>query len=110
MTGPAQAVPPIATPGANSPMPTQPAQPAAVGGCANTLPPGALSVEPAAAKKSARKKIAKVLPKKGKGKRAAAAAAPEPEQEPWPSGVSEQNQDQTGQPAQGAWPSGISEK
>jgi vanadium chloroperoxidase len=117
MTPPAAAVPPIITPAANSPMPTAPAQPASVGGCANTLPPGTLIAAAAAepskagkAKGAVKKGVAKVLGKKGTGEDAAPAEAPQQDQEPWPSGISQQDEDQSGSVQPGAWPSGISEK
>ncbi|HYI12780.1 MAG TPA: hypothetical protein VEK57_27265 [Thermoanaerobaculia bacterium] len=84
----ASAVPPIITPAANSPLPTSPAQPANVGGCANTQTAAlTLEEEPEA------------------GTDAATTV-----QSPFPSGISKQDQDQSSTPAQGAWPSGISEK
>jgi hypothetical protein len=120
MTPATAALPPIITPPANSPMPTAPAQPASVGGCANTLPPGTLSTPGAApaaksskagkAKGAAKKGVAKVLGTKAATKNAVGAEAPEQQQEPWPSGIAEQDQDQTGSVQAGAWPSGISEK
>lgn len=117
MTPAAAAIPPIITPPANSPMPTAPAQPASVGGCANTLLPG-MRIAPGAAparsskagkvKGAAKKGVAKVLGKKGAGRNAVAAETAAQDQEPWPSGIDEQ--DQTGSVQAGAWPSGISEK
>lgn len=113
------AVPPIITPPPESPMPSWTRQPASVGGCANTVPVLAAAQTEAEGKESAKKGAAKGTGKKGaaKGskKKAAAkgAAAPETtqtEQETWPSGVSEQDQDQPGSQGQGAWPSGVSEK
>jgi vanadium chloroperoxidase len=107
------AVPPIITPAPNSPMPTVPTQPASVGGCANTLPPGALiaPAQQAAATKSSKKSAAKKgAAKKGAAKGSTPPEAPELDQAAWPSGISEQDQDQPGAPVQGAWPSGISEK
>ena len=118
MTPNAVAVPPIPIV-PNAPMPTVPSQPASAGGCANTFPPGTLIAAAATAtgksgkagkaKGAAKKAAAKVLGKKGAGKAAIAAEAPAQDQEPWPSGISEQDQEQPGS-GQGAWPSGISEK
>jgi len=118
MTPPAPsnvAAPPIITPPMPSPMPTGPTQPASVGRCANTLPPGTLVVPAASgkstktgkAKGAAKKGVAEVLGKKGAGKAAAAAETAAQDQEPWPSGIAEENE---GGSVQGAWPSGISEK
>ncbi|HEX8653254.1 MAG TPA: hypothetical protein VF708_20740 [Pyrinomonadaceae bacterium] len=115
------ALPPIITPPPNSPMPVAPAQPASVGGCVNTLPPGTLTApiqpEPAtksskkgAAKGSAKKGAAKGGAKQGAAKGTAPPEAPAQDQDAWPSGISEQDEDQPGSQVQGAWPSGISEK
>ncbi|HYG79165.1 MAG TPA: vanadium-dependent haloperoxidase, partial [Pyrinomonadaceae bacterium] len=116
------APPPITTPPPESPMPAWVRQPASVGGCANTLPPGAWKAEdePSAATRSSKKGAAKGSAKKGAAKKGAAKKgaakgstapeAPEQEQAAWPSGISEQDQEQLGAQVQGAWPSGISEK
>ena len=120
----ASAVPPIITPAPNSPMPALPAQPASVGGCANPQPTLAAAAAPsddsAAAgstsgrvKGSAKKAVAKVLGKKetSEEETATGAAAPAANvQGSWPSGISEQDQDQPSYTGQGAWPSGICEK
>jgi hypothetical protein len=117
------AVPPIITPAFNSPMPVRPRQPASVQGCANTLPalagpePEAMSSKTVAAKKGAAKKGAakKGAAKKGAAKKGAAKGAAPPEataqdQAEWPSGISEQDEEELGSQGQGAWPSGVSER
>jgi membrane-associated phospholipid phosphatase len=121
------AVPPIITPPPNSPMPALPTQPSSVGGCVSS--PAALAAvqatsEEAAAsgssggvKGSAKKAVARVLGKKGTEDETTAPGAgarvrPDATtsaQGPWPSGVSDQDQDRPST-GQGAWPSGISEK
>lgn len=97
--------PPIITPEAGSPMSARPAQPAEVGGCIGP----AVDLPQVAARKAGKKRAAK-----GGAKKKGAKGAPPPEtpeqQEPWPSGISQQDQDQPGTQGQGAWPSGISEK
>jgi vanadium chloroperoxidase len=105
------APPPITTPPPESPMPSWVRQPASVGGCANTLPPGALKAadESSAASRSGKKEAAKKgaakkgVAKKGAAKKGAARGSTPPE-------ALEQDQDQPGTQVQGAWPSGISEK
>jgi membrane-associated phospholipid phosphatase len=100
--------PPIITPPANSPMPARPAQPAEVGGC---IGPAVDPLQAQPAKdKSSKKGAAKGGAKKGATKGAAPPETSKQDQEPWPSGISEQDQDQSGTQGQGAWPSGISEK
>ena len=115
---PPNVLPPIITPPANpkAPMPRHPAQPAEVGGCAGPAmdPPTSRAAATTAAKKrgakgSGKKRAAKVSGKRAAGEGAVAAEISEQDQQPWPSGISEQDQDQPGS-AQGAWPSGISEK
>jgi membrane-associated phospholipid phosphatase len=110
---PNDGTPPIMTPAARSPMPTRPAQPAEVPGCAGPAvdQPPAQSVAPT--KKGATKGSAKRgATKKGATKKTTAegAAAAEASEQPhaWPTGISEQD----GAPpsVSGAWPSGISEK
>lgn len=83
------AVPPIITSPANTPMPLVPAQPANVGGCANAQMSGF-----AAASEGSEEET----------------AAGTTDQTPFPSGVSEQDQESPSTPAQGAWPSGISQQ
>lgn len=123
----ASAVPPIITPAPNSPMPALPAQPASVGGCAN--PPPTTSAAAASSdettadqstsgrgKGAAKKAVARMLGKKGSAEdEPATAGGDRPEaatsaQRPWPSGISEQDEDQPANTGGGAWPSGISEK
>lgn len=107
------AVPPIITPVAGSPMPARPRQPASVGNCADTF------IDPLDSEMVAqqpKKRAAKGAPKKGPAKGAAPPELSEPKQAAagdearaaWPSGISEQDEDQPG--VQGAWPSGISER
>ena len=112
------AVPPIITPAPDSPMPAWVKQPASIQGCAATLaalaPPQSAaatkSSKKGAAKGSSKKGAAKGSAKKGAAKGATPPEAPEQDQAAWPSGISEQDQDQTGYTVPGAWPSGISEK
>ena len=113
------AVPPIITPAPNSPMPARPRQPGSVRGCANTLPvplpprPAADrgdQVEQERAAKGSSNKGAKGAAKKGAPREAPPLEAFEQDQNAWPSGISEQDQDELGAQGQGAWPSGISEK
>jgi len=112
------AVPPIITPAPDSPLPVRPKQPASIQGCADTLvvvaqpqPASATkSSKKGTAKGSAKKGAAKGAAKKGAAKGAAPPEAPEQDQATWPSGISEQDQEQPGSQVQGAWPSGISEK
>ena len=99
-------VPPIITPPAGSPMPARPAQPAEVSGC---IGPAIDPVQTQRTKPS-KKGAAKGGAKKGATKGAPPSEISEQAQEPWPSGISEQDQDQPGTQGQGAWPSGISEK
>jgi hypothetical protein len=115
---PNTAVPPIITPAPDSPMPARPKQPASIQGCADTLAVQA-APKPAAATKSgkkgeakgsAKKGAAKGAAKKGEAKGTAPAETSEQDQGAWPSGVSEQDQDQPGALVQSAWPSGVSEK
>jgi membrane-associated phospholipid phosphatase len=114
------AVPPIITPVANSPMPTVAAQPASVGGCANTLALGAIA--PSAGSTSAakssknekkgrvKKEVARSSGRKGAHKGALPAETAEQDQAGWPSVISQQDQAQPDYAVQGPWPAGISEK
>lgn len=119
MTPNGAAVPPIITPPANSPMPSRPKQPASVAGCAGPLafsaPAGAAAAaatpsKSGKAKGAAKKAVAKILRKDTDDAADAATETPEQDEAPWPSGISEQDEDQTSSSGQGAWPSGISEK
>ena len=115
---PTNIVPPIITPAAdaNAPMPTRPAQPAEVGGCAGpAVDPSAFqataisAARKRGAKGSAKKGVAKVLGKKATGKETVEGETSEQNQEPWPSGISQQDRDQPSS-VKGAWPSGVSQK
>jgi hypothetical protein len=119
---PNNVAPPITTPPPNSPLPVRPQQPASIQGCADTVAAAPQAEEAEAessknvaakgsSKKGAAKKgAAKGAAKKGAAKTAAAPEAPEQGQGAWPSGISEEDEDQLSSQAQGAWPSGISEK
>lgn len=96
-------------------MPTRPAQPAEVSGCAGPAVDQAQRSAEAESKKKGGAKGAgsKRATKKGSvtnstAKGAAAADSFEPQLDAWPSGISEQ--DEVPPTVQGAWPSGISEK
>src|SRR5436189_212870 len=115
---PTNILPPIITPAAdaNAPMPTRPAQPAEVGGCAGpAVDPSAFqataisAARKRGAKGSAKKGVAKVLGKKATGKETVEGETSEQNQEPWPSGISQQDRDQPSS-VKGAWPSGVSQK
>jgi vanadium chloroperoxidase len=121
---PSNIVPPIITPAAadTAPMPTVPAQPTSVGGCANTLPPASFiapsqvaaeateSGKKGRAKSAAKKGIAKVIRKKGAVTDAALPETHQQDQASWPTGISPQDGGQAGSSGKGAWPSGVSEK
>ncbi|HEX7176993.1 MAG TPA: hypothetical protein VF240_17175 [Pyrinomonadaceae bacterium] len=109
---PAGVNPPIITPDPGPPappLPVHPAQPTAQRNCVAARAAGSKKSGKRGAKKSSKKGATKGAAKKaGKG-----AAPPEmvgQQQPAWPSGLSEQSEDQPGNTGPGAWPSGISEK
>lgn len=102
---PNNVVPPIITPPAGYPMPTRPAQPAEVSGCAG---PAVDQPQPGRAKKSTKKGAKKDTARTSAAKGAIEAETSEKNERGWPSGVSEQDEPPPAVP--GAWPSGISEK